>query len=78
MQTLREIIKIGITREEYGNIKFFTATDYQEVVDSALRVTKKGKICLLSPAAASFGMFKNYKERGDLFKKEVLKIHPVK
>ena len=60
----------------YGesNIKFFTATDYQEVVDIALRVTKKGKICLLSPAAASYDMFSNFEERGNTFKKNVRKL----
>lgn len=28
-----------------------------------------GDVCLLSPAAASYGMFRNFEERGDLYKK---------
>lgn len=31
-------------------------------------------ICLLSPAAASYGMFKNFEERGDVFKKMAAKL----
>ena len=31
--------------------------------------TLPGKICLLSPAAASYDMFRNFEERGNLFKK---------
>ncbi|MFN8135104.1 MAG: hypothetical protein U0Z17_07725 [Bacteroidales bacterium] len=38
----------------------FTATDYRQVVNIAREVTQPGKICLLSPAAASYDMFKNF------------------
>ena len=43
----------------------------EEAVCTAKKVTKKGKICLLSPAAASYGFFKNFEEKGDLYKKLV-------
>ena len=43
----------------------------EEAVNTAKIVTKKGKICLLSPAAASYGFFKNFEEKGNLYKKLV-------
>ena len=33
----------------------------------AKQITKKGGSCILSPAAASYGIFKNFEERGDVF-----------
>jgi UDP-N-acetylmuramoyl-L-alanine---L-glutamate ligase len=49
----------------------FLAADYQEVVETGFRVTANGAICLLSPAAASYDMFKNFEERGKVFKQLV-------
>ena len=43
----------------------------EEAVCTAKKVTEKGKICLLSPAAASYGFFKNFEEKGNLYKKLV-------
>lgn len=43
----------------------------EEAVNISKKVTKKGKICLLSPAAASYGFFKNFEEKGNMFKKLV-------
>ena len=54
----------------------FTATDYRQVVDIAREHTQPGKICLLSPAAASYDMFKNFEERGDTYKKNVRDLDP--
>ena len=63
---------------EYGvkNINLYSAADYKHVVTIASEVTKKGKICLLSPAAASYDMFKNFEERGNVYKKNVRELSP--
>ncbi len=51
------------------NIQF--TNELEEAVKIAKEVTKKGMVCLLSPAASSYGYFKNFEERGNLFKKYV-------
>lgn len=40
----------------------------EQAVRLASKITAKGKSCVLSPAAASYGIFKNFEERGNAFK----------
>jgi UDP-N-acetylmuramoylalanine--D-glutamate ligase len=51
--------------------KKFSVKSMLDAVKIAYKQTQKGTVCLLSPACASFSIFKNYKERGNLFKKYV-------
>ncbi len=44
------------------------AQDMKTAVEYAFEHTNPGKICLMSPSAPSFSMFKNYAERGEAFK----------
>ncbi len=46
--------------------------DLKEAVREAKRLTPAGSACVLSPAAASYGFFKNFEERGDRFRELVL------
>ena len=57
-----------VVNENMGKI---IVRDMEMAVMMAKKFTKKGSICLLSPAASSYGFFKNFKERGELFKKFV-------
>lgn len=43
----------------------------KEIVDTCRAVAEKGDVVLLSTACASFGMFKDYKDRGNQFKTAV-------
>ncbi len=52
------------------------ARSAKEAVERASIYAESGDMVLLSPACASFDLFKNYEDRGNQFKKEVLNLRP--
>lgn len=59
--------EIAVTVKEAGGIPFKTASSMEEAVRMASAYAQPGESVLLSPGCASFDMFKNYAERGDVF-----------
>lgn len=51
-----------------NNIKIFKVNNMEEAVNKARECAQDGDIVSLSPASASFGMYKNFMERGNHFK----------
>ncbi len=55
-----------------GKDRLYVVEHLQDAVALAKEITKKGGSCILSPAAASYGIFKDFEKRGECFKKLVL------
>jgi UDP-N-acetylmuramoylalanine--D-glutamate ligase len=54
-----------------SRIQHFFVDSMGEAVKLAKQHTSPGMICLLSPASPSFGLFRDYRERGERFKRLV-------
>jgi len=77
-KNIKAIIGIGVEweriKEKIHNPKIEIVEgckNMEEILKNASSIAELGDVVLLSPACASFGMFKNYKHRGDEFKKYV-------
>ena len=75
---VKKLLLIGQTREkiakeaeECGFTDIMLLDTFEDAVLTAAKFAEPGEAVLLSPACASWGMFKNYEERGDKFKEIV-------
>lgn len=80
--TVLNLILIGETKDKILNLikkqkkinyEIYLCDCLEEAVNKGFEVSKPGGVFLLSPACASFDMFRDYKDRGEKFKNLVLK-----
>ena len=62
--------KIGKFLESI-NKNIYYIESLEDAVEKAKEVTKKDTICLMSPAASSYEYFKNFEEKGRMYKEYV-------
>ena len=77
---VKAIVCMGIDNSTiisaFGNMKkpMTETRSAQEAVQAAAKMAQKGDTVLLSPACASFDLFKNYEDRGTQFRQAVQKL----
>jgi UDP-N-acetylmuramoylalanine--D-glutamate ligase len=73
---VREVYLLGQTKHQIAEcvqqyapeVQVNLCEDFTEAVIKAGRSARPGEVVLLSPGCASYGMFNNFEERGDLFR----------
>ena len=66
--------KIQKVLDAVGYTAYTRVSDFEEAVKTASSLAEEGDCVVLSPAAASFDMFKNFAVRGETFKKLVQEL----
>lgn len=73
---IQEALDVEINKTGNGkDIEVIRATSYDDAVNTARSKAHNGDVVLLSPASTSFDMFRNFEERGNLFKKIVNELN---
>ena len=66
-----EVESLLLEKNTKNNLKIFFAKNMEEAVKTAKENATEGDKIVLSPACASFGLYKNFEERGNHFKEIV-------
>ncbi len=81
---VKALVLIGATKEkiarcarEHGFENITMCDTFEECFDTCVSLAAEGDAVLLSPACASWGMFRDYEERGREFKRLVKKLGEV-
>jgi UDP-N-acetylmuramoylalanine--D-glutamate ligase len=69
--------EMALAAQRAGIKNILMAGGFREAVLTARSAAREGDVVLLSPACASWDMFKSYEERGDLFKQIVREFKGV-
>ena len=72
-QVIYDAVQAEMVRQN-KEIPVYFETEYKEAVRHAKDVAEAGDVVLLSSASTSFDMFRNFEERGNLFKELVNKL----
>ena len=70
-QAIREAVR---TADNYQDLEILTASDYPEAVRLADERSGDRDVVILSPASTSFDRFRNFEERGQVFKDLVMAL----
>ncbi len=78
-ETVKELVLVGATAEKIktavenagSDTNITVVNSFEEAVKTAKSLSKPGDTVILSPMCASFDLFKNFEERGNLFKEIV-------
>ena len=63
-----------LKKQRDSDLQIYVMDTLDEVIEVAYQVSIPGEVVLFSPASASFDMFKNAYQRGDIFKEKVNKL----
>ena len=77
-ECVKKLVLVGVTSDKietavrnapnFADLPIYRCSEFEEAVNCAREIAESGDTVILSPACASFDLFKNFEVRGDRFK----------